>query len=157
MHARADLMELCWRYCIPYIDIGLSVIVTSPWESPSPAPITGVFGNVFVAIPGGACMWCTEFVTSAKLDAETGGMGRSYLRDGNGEKDAWVLSFNGVLASQAVSEVLQLLVGYAPTGQDRTYRRFDGFAATMTECVVRRSSRCQACAHVLAAGDPVWA
>lgn len=157
MHARADLMELCWRYCIPYIDIGLRVSVTSPWASSDPAPISGVFGNAFVAIPGGACMWCTEFLTRAKLDAETGGMGRSYLRDGGGEKDAWVLSFNGLLASQAVSEVLQLLVGYAPSERDRTYRRFDGFAATMTECIVKRSSRCETCGHVLAAGDPVWA
>lgn len=156
MHARADLMDLCWRYCIPYVDIGLRVTVTSPWKSPDPPPISGVFGNVFVAIPGGACMWCTEFLTTAKLDAETGGMGRSYLRDGHGEKDAWVLSFNGVLASQAVSEVLQLLVGYAPGGLDRTYRRFDGFAATLTECIVRRRAHCQACTDSLAAGDPVW-
>ncbi len=157
MHARADLMELCWRYCIPYVDIGLRVTVMSPWTSPGPAPITGVHGNIFVAIPGRACMWCTDFLTTAKLDEETGGMGRSYLRDSNGEKDAWVLSFNGVLASQAVSEALQLLLGYSPSSQDRTYRRFDGFASTMTECIVRRRAHCQVCTHVLAAGDPVWA
>lgn len=156
MHARADLMDLCWRYCVPYADIGLRVTVTSPWDAHGPAPISGVFGNIFVAVPGGPCMWCTEFLTKSKLDAETGGMGRSYLRDGSGEKNAWVLSFNGVLASQAAGEVLQLLVGYSPSGQDRTYRRFDGLAATMTECIVRRSARCEACAHVLAAGDPLW-
>src|SRR5207248_1453805 len=25
LHARSDVMELCWRYCIPYVDIGFVV------------------------------------------------------------------------------------------------------------------------------------
>jgi hypothetical protein len=149
-------MELCWRYCIPYVDIGLAIPVETPWDSPGPPPISGIHGNMFVGVPGGACLWCTEFLTQAKLDGETGGRGRSYVRDASGDKNVCVLSFNGVLASQAVSEVLQLLVGFAPAGTQRTYRRFDGFAGTLTECRVRRSPRCQLCNNVLALGDPVW-
>jgi molybdopterin-synthase adenylyltransferase len=156
MHARADLAELCWRYCIPYIDIGLALTVRSPWSEPGPAPLTGIHGNVFVAVPGGPCMWCTEFITQRKLDAETGGMDRSYLRGNDRSTDAWVLSYNATLAGQAVSEVLQLITGYASDDAPRTYKRFNGSAGTMTECIVRRNSQCRLCTQVLAAGDPVW-
>jgi len=155
LHARADLMELCWRYCIPYVDIGFAATVKQPWNKPGPPPLTGLPGNVFVGIPGGACMWCTEFLTKAKLDAETEGRGRSYLRDQR-DQDAYVLSFNGLLASQAVSEVLQLLVGYAPGGVQRTYRCFDGMNASMLECIVRRNAKCELCNSILAAGDLIW-
>jgi hypothetical protein len=155
LHARADLMELCWRYCIPYVDIGFAATVKQRWEKPGPPPLTGLPGNVFVGVPGGACMWCTEFLTKEKLDAVTEGRGRSYLRDQK-DQDAYVLSFNGLLASQAVSEVLQLLVGYATSDSQRTYRRFDGMSGSMLECTVRRKAGCDLCNSVLAAGDPVW-
>jgi hypothetical protein len=156
LHARADLMELCWRYCIPYVDIGLSATVKQPWDEPGPPPLTGLPGNVFVGVPGGACMWCTEFLTRAKLDAETDGRGRSYLRDQGNDQDAYVLTFNGLLASQAASEVLQLLIGYAPGDSERSYRRFDGMSGTMLECSVRRNPKCELCNSALAAGDLVW-
>jgi len=155
VHARSDLMELCWRYCIPYVDIGFAATVNQPWEQANQPPLTGLPGNVFVGVPGGPCMWCTEFLTKQKLDAETEGRGRSYLRDEK-DQDAYVLSFNGLLASQAVSEVLQLLVGYAPSGSQRTYRRFDGMSGSMLECMVRRKVGCDLCNSVLAAGDLVW-
>jgi hypothetical protein len=155
LHARADLMELCWRYCIPYVDIGLSATVKQPWDKSGPPPLTGLPGNLFVGVPGGACMWCTEFLTKEKLDAETDGRGRSYLRDGK-DQDAYVLSFNGLLASQAVSEVVQLMVGYAPGDSQRTYRRFDGMSGSMLECIVQRKAGCELCNSVLAVGDLLW-
>lgn len=155
LHARSDLMELSWRYCIPYVDIGLAATVKQPWDQPGPPPLTGLPGNVFVGVPGGPCMWCTEFLTRQKLDAETDGRGRSYLRDGT-DQDAYVLSFNGVLASQAVCEVLQLLVGYAPSDSQHAYRRFDGMSGSLLECIVRRKGGCDLCTSALAAGDLVW-
>jgi hypothetical protein len=155
LHARSDLMELCWRYCIPYVDIGLGVNVKEAWTGSGPAPMTGINGNVFVAIPGGPCMWCTNFLTQNKLDAETDGRGRSYLRGGS-DGDAWVLSFNGVLASQAVSEVAQLLLGYAPTSDLRTYKVFDGLEGSMVECLTKSLHTCEVCGTILAAGDVLW-
>ncbi len=150
-------MEICWRYCIPYVDIGFVATVKRPWTQPGPPPLIGLSGNVFVGVPGGACMWCTDFLTQQKLDAETDGRGRSYLRDQVGkESDAYVLSFNGSLASQAVSEVLQLLVGYAPSEAQRTYRRFDAMTGSMLECTVQRRAACNLCTSVLAAGDLAW-
>ena len=154
LHARSDLLELCWRYCIPYVDIGLALTVRDPWAGIGRPPLTGIHGNVFVAVPGGPCMRCTDFLTDEKLNKETGGRGRAYLRDGS-ESDAWVLSFNGVLASQAASDVLQLLAGYSADGVP-TYRRYDGMTGTMLECAVRRRPECVACREALAAGDVIW-
>jgi hypothetical protein len=155
LHARADLMELAWRYCIPYIDIGFAITVRRPWDAAGPAPLSALPGNIFVGVPGGPCMWCADFLTKDKLAAETGGLGRSYLRDGT-EGDAYVSSFNGVLANQAVNEVLQLLLGYSRNTMPRTYRRFDGMRGTTDDWSVSRKRDCTLCDSVLAAGDLVW-
>lgn len=154
LHARADLMEIAWRYCIPYVDIGL-VISTDPKVVDGPPPITSISGNVFTAIPGRACLWCTEFLTEAKLEAEAQGRGRSYLTDAV-ERDAYVLPFNATLSGQATSEVLQLLVGFARPGVPASYKRFDGFAGTLCEWTVTKNVKCSFCARYLGAGDPIW-
>jgi hypothetical protein len=153
LHARADLMEVAWRYCVPYVDIGL-LIKTTPPQDEDPPPIVAIPGNVFTAIPGGPCMWCTEFLTDEKLEAETSGRGRSYLTDVE-ERDAYVAVFNGVLASQAAAEVLQLLIGYAPPGLGAMYKRYEGIGGSMVEWVVRKRPGCGHC-RKLAAGDPLW-
>src|SRR5262249_45748839 len=101
-HARADLQQLAWRLLIPYIDIGLRI---DP-DRREALPDAWIGGNVSTLLPGSHCLWCAGYLTQAKLDLETGGRDRSYLHSGPGA--AQVVSFNGVLASQAVSEVLQL-------------------------------------------------
>src|SRR5439155_21606551 len=78
-HARADLNEIAWRYCIPYVDVGL-ILTTDERDVTEPKPLNAISGNVFTAIPGGPCLWCIGFVTQEKLDRETGGRGRPYLQ-----------------------------------------------------------------------------
>jgi molybdopterin/thiamine biosynthesis adenylyltransferase len=151
LHARADLNDLAWRYCIPYIDIGLRMITDESVQDPS--PLTAFPGNLFAAIPGGACLWCTNFLTEAKLQLETGGRGRSYLQDAAG-RDALVSCFNGTLAAEAAAEALRLITGLDSHRERR--RQYDGFTGSLLEMSIARKQTCSLCNSILAAGDPVW-
>lgn len=152
LHARADLMELAWRYCVPYIDIGLRLITKDNADT-DPKPLVVFPGNLFTALPGMACLWCTDFLTKAKLGAETGGLGRSYLKDPS-NRDALVSCFNGTLAAEAVSEALRLITGLDTRREQR--RQYDGFTGTLLQMSSNRNQNCPRCAVDLAAGDPVW-
>ncbi len=157
LNARADLQEIAWRYCIPYVDIGLGLHPLDPSDGLS--EVGAISGNVFVAVPGGACLWCTGFLTQRKLELEAGGADRSYLRAncsrGHEHRSAaYVASFNAVLAGLAVGDVLQLILGYAPGLATR--KQYDALCGTVSEVLVEKSQECPRCASVLAAGDPVW-
>lgn len=153
-HARADLAELAWRYCMPYIDIGLRVMTNSPVPPVEGLErVTGVPGQIFTALPGAPCPWCTDFLTEAKLENETGGRGRPYLQSASGH-EAFVSPFNGTLAADAAAEVLRLLSGL---GRDRAPRRqYDGQSGALLPMVVKRRADCRFCSDFLAAGDPIW-
>ncbi len=153
LHARADLQEIALRYAIPYVDIGLAISTDAATDE-FPA-IRAISGNIFTYVPGQACMWCTGFLSKEKLAKETGGRGRPYLETKDGA-DSNVLSFNGVLASQAVNDVLNLLLGFSKDPDQAIYRKYDGLEGTMRIWDVRRSDTCEACATYLAAGDPTW-
>jgi molybdopterin-synthase adenylyltransferase len=154
LHARADLQEVAHRYLIPYVDIGLSIETERDSSEEFPR-IQTVPGNVFTFAPGGPCLWCIDFLTEEKLQMETQSRGRPYLRTVD-NPDALVVSFNGVLASQAVNEVLQLLTGFAPEEYQSLYKKYDGLAGVLSPVIVRRNQRCPKCASFLGAGDPVW-
>lgn len=156
LNARADLQEIAWRYCIPYIDIGLGLYPLHPDDEFS--EIAAISGNVFTAVPGGACLWCTGFLTDKKLEMEAGA-NRSYLRTNltlqkRQQAAAYVSSFNGVLAGLAAGDLLQLMLGYAPSLSIR--KQYDALTGTVSEMIVKRSYTCPKCASVLAAGDPLW-
>lgn len=157
LNARADLQEIAWRYCIPYVDIGLGLYPLDPDDELS--EIAAISGNVFVALPGGACLWCTGFLSDEKLQLEAGGADRSYLRTklaarSRRNSSAYVASFNGVLAGLAVSDVLQLSLGYASTIAVR--KQYDALSGTVSEVIVKKNPHCPKCLSVLAAGDPLW-
>jgi hypothetical protein len=149
LHARADLQNLAWRYLIPYVDIGLLIVPPDLGKGDA-----RIGGNVAPFIPGAACAWCVGLLSQGKLDQETGGRPRSYLE--GMQAQAQVVNFNGLLASQAVSEVLQLLTGFAPPDVEDSIKKFDGIDGTLTKWVVKRNPNCSECQNTLGAGDLVW-
>lgn len=163
LHARADLMDIAWRNCIPYVDVGVNI---RSLKGPAHAPRVFIGGNVYVFIPGGFCAWCCGFITDEKLRAERDGRNDpSYFVNKKGE--AQVVSFNAVVAGQAVSEVLQLLTAYRGASLDpatlllgsdlqRGALKFDGLRGTLEEWGAARRIDCAFCAAVLAAGGLVW-
>lgn len=149
-HSRDDINALCLRYEIPYVDIGLDIVPTQSGDK-----IRGIGGSVVTAIPGQMCLWCAGRLSKNRLDAETDGRPRSYMR-GN-KSQAQVVSFNGVLASLAVNEVLQLLVGFAPKmGQGLFIRKFNGFENTIEKWLVKSVAKCSVCESLMGVGDQVW-
>jgi hypothetical protein len=163
LHARAAIHEIAWRHVIPMIDIGVSIRASAPGRIGGPRVV--VAGNVLVLVPGGFCMWCVDFLSDAALAAERDGPDASYFRDRPGE--AQVVSFNGLVASQAVTEVLQLLSGFAGDGiapadlrvgdaEQRGYLKLNGVRGTLDEWGARRAPTCSRCAAHLAAGTIAW-
>ena len=154
LHARADIQEIALRYMIPYVDVGLTVATEDDRKEEFPS-IQAISGNVFTFSPGGACLWCAEFLTDEKLATETEGRGRPYLITPD-NLDAFVLSFNGVLASQAVTEVLQVLIGFAPEEALSVYKKYDGLTGKLCPWIVKKNPDCPKCKSLLGAGDPIW-
>lgn len=164
LFTRADLQETASRYLIPYVDIGVTIRPVP--DAAAGDPRVTVSGNVLSFIPGSFCMWCSGFLTDEKLKQEQNGPTRGYFEKNN--QDAQVVSFNGLVASQAVTEVLQLLTGFrgagllktglelSVTGVFRGYKKFDGAAGTLTEWGGSRRSDCPHCKENLAAGDIIF-
>lgn len=146
LQTRSDLQDICLRYMIPYVDVGL--MITLNQETPF------IGGNVLTLIPGRFCMWCIGFLSQRRLDEETGGRPRSYFQGAT--KQAQVVSFNGLLASAAMNEVLHILTGHRPDVDSPTIKKFDGSRGTLEEWTVTPGINCTRCDAELAAGDPVW-
>jgi molybdopterin-synthase adenylyltransferase len=166
LHARADLQELSWRFLIPYVDIGVNIRAIKDPEPEGPRVTIG--GNVLTLIPGGFCMWCSSFLSKEKLDAELNGPNRNYFENRGGEAQA--VSLNGLVASQAVTEVLQLLTGFRRSGlrrQDvaldghpnlqRGFLKFNGVRGTLDDWGATRRSDCSFCSSMVGAGSVSWA
>jgi len=146
LQARSDIQEISQRYLIPYIDIGLLIIPDQSSQS--------IGGNVLSLIPGMFCMWCIGFLSDRKLAEETGGRPRSYFQ--GTPKQAQVVSFNGLLASAAMNEVLHLVTGYRQNNDVGTIKKFDGNKGTLEDWVFNTHDSCAKCETQIAAGDPVW-
>lgn len=165
LHSRADLQELSSRFLIPYVDVGVNIRAIQDPEPDGPRVTIG--GNVLTLIPGGFCMWCAGFLSREKLDAELTGPNRNYFENRGGE--AQVISLNGVVASQAVTEVLQLLTGFGgsglrrrdvaldeQSGLQRGFRKLNGVRGTLADWGATRRSDCPFCCSMLGAGAVAW-
>lgn len=166
LHARADLQEFSWRFLVPYVDVGVNIRAIG---DPEPGgPHVSIGGNVLTLIPGGFCMWCCGFLSKEKLKAELAGPDRNYFENRQGE--AQVVSLNGIVASQAVTEILQLLTAFAGGGWRRTdlalrdrptlqrgFLKLDGIRGTLEDWGATRRPECAFCRSTLAAGVVAWA
>jgi hypothetical protein len=150
LSTRKEIQNFAWRYLIPYVDIGLTI---EPDKTGTRAQ--RVSGQVYDLIPGGPCFWCAQFLTEGRLLRESGGLGPAYVVGGH---HAQVVSFNGVLASQAVTEVLHIITGFS-AGRGREVPnavQFDGIKGTLNLVVLKRRTACAICKSELGKGDPVW-
>lgn len=144
LHTRKLLQEFAWQHAIPLVDIGLTIEPTSTPNRPS------IGGQVFIGVPGGACMWCARILTQGGLEAEKDENG--YVRGGG---EAQVVSLNGSLASQAVTEALNLLTGFQSTPGEFPPAKlvFDGRRIMPVEYLSRPG--CPMCRSV-GFGDVAW-
>ena len=126
--SRALLTEIAQQYIIPVIDLGVEV---------DPASETfRAGGGVRVLRPGHGCLHCArtlsaqlvreEYLDEAQREVE---IERGYLR-GESVPAPSVIALNGVVASLAVLEVCQLIVGMLGGGRDRVLYRAESRALT---------------------------
>ena len=149
--SRKELQKFAWRYLIPYVDIGLTIQFENSALKHAPRRISG---QVYDLIPGSACLWCAQYLTDERISRESGGLGPTYIQGQQGP--AQVVSFNGVLASQAVSEVLHLITGYSERQRIPNALHFDGINGTVSPVVLESKRNCRNCENELGRGDPVW-
>ena len=84
----------------------------------------------------------------------TGGRPRSYFLETDDQ--AQVVSMNGSLASEAATEVLRLLTGFAPVGGAPAIKKYNGLTGTLEEWAVTRTLPCPTCRDTLGAGEVIW-
>jgi molybdopterin-synthase adenylyltransferase len=98
---RNELNRFALRYAIPLIDVGTTI---------TPEPFR-VDGHLSLAMPDSHCLRCAGHVSDTLLreKLEAARLGRYGLNEGRPQ----VVSFNGLLASAAVTEVLKLITGFA--------------------------------------------
>lgn len=110
---RRDLELECRRYLIPYIDIGMDVYNNYKDEAPS------MVGQIILSMPGNHCMHCFGYLTEQNLAKEAAKYG-----DAGGRPQ--VVWSNGVLASEAVGILVDLITGWTANKEIIPYYSFDG-------------------------------
>ena len=150
--SRSLLTEVANQFYVPVVDLGVEVV---------PGEAFRAGGGVRVLRPGRGCLWCAqtlspalvreEYLSQAKRNLEAE---RGYLR-GHTEQAPSVVALNGVVASLAVLEVCQLLVGMLGSGRDRLLYRSERRALSTTGLHSR--DECHVCgdAGVRGQGDAV--
>ena len=144
--SRALLTEMAAQYLVPLIDLGVEVQAAGS--------STRAGGGVRVVRPGDPCLHCMgildsalvreEFLTDAQQNDERE---RGYLR-GSDEPAPSVVALNGVVASLAVLEALDQLLGLFARTPSRVLYRAEARSVTTVE--VTRDSSCYVCgAHGL--------
>ena len=111
--ARNELNRFCLRYALPIVDVGTTI-------TPDPLAIDG---HITRCVPPHGCLRCAGHVSDAILDAWA-----ADERNGKYGVDEYrpqVVSFNGLLASAAVTEVLKLVTGFARDGDHSTEWHYD--------------------------------
>lgn len=148
--ARSEVQKVAWRYLLPLIDVGFGTRVR---DDDGSGRIEAIAGHVHVYLPGGPCMWCSDLVTEAKLAEERGGHAVPYIE---GVAAPQVIHFNGLLASQAMVEAMQVATGFLPfTGRPGFYL-YRGMTGEMVRFFPERRQDCPICETELGAGDTVW-
>ena len=138
--SRLVLNALAFAYGIPVIDLGVELQAEG-----------SMGGRVTIAGPDTGCLWCTGVIDERRLRAEQSPpdlreaqRAQGYVPDLDVPEPS-VVSINGVVASLAVTEVLDRLVHFRPVGSTPAstliYRLSDGTVRR----VAAQSGRCSFC------------
>lgn len=151
IQVRDDLNRLCKRYLIPLLDVGLEITPSSTDSQ----EVEAIPGRVTKVLADGPCLRCQGVVSDARLLSERGGQPMGYTGDAH-IADPAVVTLNGVVASIAATEVLQLLTGFAGASAPNCGWIYDGLSGR-TEQVKKGFRGCSACNSERGLGDFVLA
>ena len=139
--ARAELEILARRYLIPYVDIGMDVHARGDHYL--------ISGQVILSMPSAPCLRCLGFLRPELLEQEASRYGDA----GGRPQVVWP---NGILASAAVSIVVQLCSPWHAGHSSDVYLEYDGNTQTLGTSN-RLVYGVRSCTHFMAMdafGDP---
>ena len=146
---RAQISDLCRRYMIPHIDVGMTI------RSDGDHLVLAT-GQVTLALPGAPCLRCTPLISDAVLAREAMEQPPGYDQNQDATGAPQVVSMNGLVASQAANLALAVVTGYT-SGQELSeggWWQYDALEGQLdfTALSVRRR-HCPGCAQD-GHGDP---
>lgn len=146
--SRAYVNEICHRYYVPLLDLGVEFVADN-------GEIQNEVGKINLIMPGTPCLWCTGHVSSELILAEELPKDEVLKRAAEGYiKNIYIpqpsmMAFNGEVASRGVQLLIRQFSGLAPV-DERTYeqRSFLGTNRRKTiRSVAKHSS--QDCPHCM--------
>ena len=147
LQVRDDLNRLCKRYLIPLLDVGLEIVPNRTQG----AAVAAIPGRVTKVLADGPCLRCQGVIDDAKLASERDGQPFGYTGSAR-IPDPAVITLNGIVASIAATEVLQLLSGFASVESPNCGWIYDGLRG-VTERVAKPFRGCDACTVERGRGD----
>jgi len=140
VHARNELNRFCLRYGIPLVDVG-TTITRGPLQ---------IDGHLTRFVPGSQCLQCAGHVTEGLLAEEA-----EHARQGKygvNSRRPQVVSFNGLLASAAVTEVIRIVTGFDEQVSSSREWHYDGVRGELRS-VSLGDHPCHACVSYALLGD----
>jgi molybdopterin-synthase adenylyltransferase len=149
LQVRDDLNRFAKRFVIPMVDIGIQIHDSGASQN---SGLT-IAGRITKVLADGPCLRCQGVVDDNKLTNERGGQAPGYTGP-VGIPDPAVVTLNGVVASIAATEILQLLTGFASGKGPNAGWIYDGVTG-LVEGMQKNVVGCTACLAERAAGQPV--
>ncbi len=143
---RDQLENLCRRYHIPYLDVGMDVHQIENGYA--------LQGQVILSMPGGLCLRCFNFIRPELLELEA----QKYGDAGGRPQVIWP---NGILASTAVGLFMELVTPWhSGSFAKSVVYDYDGNRHTTTlspRVAALANTTCEHFSHLDDLGDPFWA
>jgi len=150
---RAKVNDLCYRHLIPAINMGVSIRSRD-------GAITAAGGGVDILLPDGPCLWCSEFLSSARIRSESMPdeerrkllkEGDSYVQDLS-EPAPMVVSATTTVAALAITEFLRMFTGFADVSLAPQRLRWNMLEGTVSRGRTTVTDKC-ICRKCLGRGD----
>lgn len=145
LRSRLVLNRIAYQYIIPLIDVGIDI------QASEHGKIQSASGRVMVILPDDPCLTCLGIITPEALQVETEHE-TGYI-SGENIPDPSVISLNGVVASLAVTEFIDLLTGFGRRKEPQTYQMYDILKGVIWREKKTPTHPCNTCKEVKALGD----
>ena len=146
LSSRLVLNRFASQYFIPVIDMGIDI------QAKEEGKIRTAGGRVTVLLPDLPCLSCMGLLNPQALAAETSDQG--YV-SGMNITNPSVISLDGVVASLAVTEFVNLLTGFERRKQPSTYQVYDVLQGAIWRESMEAPEKCGVCGEVKGLGDNV--
>jgi len=150
MVSRMVLSRMAFQYLIPIIDMGIDIQLDENGR------IYRIGGRVMVISPDGPCLECMDILNQDMLAKETASpdetLHNPYIQGGEVHALS-VITFNGVIASLASTEFINLITGFLDRPSEKTYQVYDGKKGLVRTVQMIPVKECYICTEVKGLGD----